>query len=76
MGSPQPYPGASGAGGDSVLAAELATEGTALWALGQHDAALQTLQRMEGLLPNDPKARVSALTSQHSHQPAANCQTP
>lgn len=56
MGSPQPFLGSSGGGGgDSVLAAELATEGTALWALGQHDAALQTLQRMEGLLPNDPK---------------------
>jgi hypothetical protein len=62
MGSPLPYPGSSGGGGDSVLAAELATEGTALWALGQHDAALQTLQRMDGLLPNDPKVQLAFLS--------------
>lgn len=39
---------------DNVLARELATEATSLHLLDQHDAALQTLQRLEGLLPDDP----------------------
>ncbi|WIA08513.1 hypothetical protein OEZ85_007947 [Tetradesmus obliquus] len=72
MGSPQPYPGVSGPGGDSVLAAELATEGTALWALGQHDAALQTLQRMEGLLPNDPKVQLNMWLAAYYADPGAS----
>lgn len=39
--------------GGNVLACELAIEATALWALGQHDASAQTLQRLD--VPNDPK---------------------
>lgn len=38
---------------DSLLAGELAIEATSLHLLGQHDAALQTLQRLEGQLPED-----------------------
>jgi hypothetical protein len=35
----------------NILAEEQAGEATALWALQQYDAALQTLQRLEGMLP-------------------------
>jgi len=35
----------------NILAEEQAGEATSLWALQQYDAALQTLQRLEGTLP-------------------------
>lgn len=39
---------------DYVLAGELAVEATSLHLLGQYDASLQTLQRLEGQLLEDP----------------------
>lgn len=38
---------------DRLLAAEQATEATSLWLLGQYEAALQTLQKLDS--PNDTK---------------------
>jgi hypothetical protein len=60
-----PPPSLSGvpeAGAPDPLAAEQATEATALWAVGDWDGAQQTLQRLEAALPND--ARVSARRGQ------------
>lgn len=50
---------------DEVLAAELASEATCLWALGQYDAALQALQRLDGAgaCPDEQKVRAAAATA-------------
>eukprot|EP00878_Enallax_costatus_P016304 GHUV01017102.1.p1 GENE.GHUV01017102.1~~GHUV01017102.1.p1 ORF type:complete len:285 (+),score=99.77 GHUV01017102.1:226-1080(+) len=48
---------------DNVLARELATEATSLYLLDQHDAALQTLQRLEGLVPDDSPVQHNLLVA-------------
>lgn len=40
-----------------VLAREQAAEATALWAVGEFDAAHQTLQRLDASLPSDARVR-------------------
>lgn len=40
---------------DKLLAYEQAVEATSLWLLGQYDDALQTLQKLEGLVAQDSK---------------------
>jgi len=42
---------------DAVLAREQATEATALWAVGEFDAAHQTLQQLDATLPSDARVR-------------------
>ncbi len=56
---------------DRVLVTEQACEATSLWLLHQYEAALQTLQKLEGSLPSqDPKVRASCAT-QHARHAAA-----
>lgn len=54
---------------DAVLAREQAAEAAVLWAVGDFDAAQQTLQRLEATLPSD--ARVGACA--HAHLPPMLC---